>query len=43
VLVAEDGDIQVGDRTAVMENAPREVAGFFAARRINAWSGDNYG
>src|SRR5579872_5219514 len=42
VLTAEDGVIGVGDRTVVMENAPREVAEYLAARRINAWNGDNY-
>jgi hypothetical protein len=42
VFAAEDGEIRVGDRTVVMGNAPREVAEFFAARRINAWSGHNY-
>jgi hypothetical protein len=42
VLTAEDGVIGVGDRTVVMENAPREVAGYAAARRIDAWSGHNY-
>jgi hypothetical protein len=31
VLIAEDGVIRVGDRTVVMENAPREVAGYLAA------------
>jgi hypothetical protein len=42
VLAAEDGEIRVSDRTVVMGNAPREVAEFLAARRINAWSGHNY-
>jgi hypothetical protein len=42
VLTAEDGVIRVGDRTVVMENAPREVAEYLAARRINAWNGHNY-
>jgi hypothetical protein len=42
VLVAEDGVIRAGDRTVVMENAPREVAGYLAARGIHAWNGDNY-
>jgi selenocysteine lyase/cysteine desulfurase len=42
VLTAEDGEIRVGDRTVVMENTPREVAGCLAARRVNAWSGRNY-
>lgn len=41
VLMAEDGVIRVGDRTVVMENAPREVAEYLAARRIHAWSGHN--
>ena len=30
VLIAEDGVIRVGDRTVVMENAPREVAEYLA-------------
>jgi carbonic anhydrase/acetyltransferase-like protein (isoleucine patch superfamily) len=34
VLIAEDGVIWVGDRTVVMENAPREVAEYLAAHRI---------
>ncbi len=42
VLTAEDGEIGVGDRTVVMKNAPRDVAEYLAARRINAWSGHNY-
>jgi serine acetyltransferase len=42
VLIAEDGVIRVGDRTVVMENAPREVAEYLAARRIHAWNGHNY-
>ena len=42
VLIAEDGVIRVGDRTVVMENAPREVAEYLAAHRIHAWNGDNY-
>ncbi len=42
MLAAEDGEIRAGDRTVVMGNAPREVAEFVAARRINAWSGHNY-
>jgi hypothetical protein len=42
VLIAEDGVIRVGDRTVVMENAPREVAGYLAAHRIHAWNGHNY-
>jgi hypothetical protein len=42
VLAAEDGEIRLGDRRVVMGNAPREVAEFLAARRINAWSGHNY-
>ena len=32
VLIADDGVIRVGDRTVVMENAPREVAEYLAAR-----------
>ena len=39
---AEDGEIRVGDRAVVMGSASREVAGFLAARRINAWSGHSY-
>ena len=42
VLIAEDGVIWVGDRTVVMENAPREVAEYLAAHRIHAWNGHNY-
>jgi hypothetical protein len=42
VLTAEDGETRVGDRTVVMGDAPREVAGYLAARRINAWSGHDY-
>jgi hypothetical protein len=42
VLTAEDGQIRDGDHTVVMENAPREVAGYLAARRINACSGHSY-
>jgi hypothetical protein len=42
VLIAEDGVIRVGDRTVVMENAPREVAEYVAAHRIHAWNGHNY-
>jgi selenocysteine lyase/cysteine desulfurase len=42
VLTAEDGVIRVGDGTVVMENAPREVAEYLAARRIYAWNGHNY-
>jgi hypothetical protein len=42
VLIAEDGVIRVGDRTVVMENAPREVAEYLAAHRIHAWNGHNY-
>jgi len=43
VFAAEDGEIRVGDRTVVTGNAPREVAEFLAARRIDAWSGHNDG
>jgi hypothetical protein len=42
VLAAEDGEIRVGDRVVVMGSAPREIAGFLAIRRINAWSGHSY-
>ena len=42
VLIAEDGVIWVGDRTVVMENAPREVAEYLAAHRIHAWNGHNH-
>jgi carbonic anhydrase/acetyltransferase-like protein (isoleucine patch superfamily) len=31
VLIAEDDVIPVGDRTVVMENAPREVADYLGA------------
>jgi hypothetical protein len=41
-LTAEDAVILVGDRTVVMESAPREVAEYLAARRINARNSDNY-
>jgi selenocysteine lyase/cysteine desulfurase len=34
--------IRVGDRTVVMEDAPRGVAEYLAAGRINAWSCHNY-
>ena len=34
--------IRVGDRTVVMENGPREVAGYRAAHRIHGWNGHNY-
>jgi carbonic anhydrase/acetyltransferase-like protein (isoleucine patch superfamily) len=30
MLIAEDGVIRIGDRTMVMENAPREVAEYVA-------------
>jgi hypothetical protein len=42
MLIAGDGVIRVGDRTVVVENAPREVAGYLAAHRIHAWNGHNY-
>ena len=42
VLTSEAGVIGVGHRAEVMENAPREVAGYLAARRINVWSGHGY-
>ena len=42
VLIAEDGVIWVGDRTVVIENAPRDVAEYLAAHRIHAWNGHNY-
>jgi hypothetical protein len=42
VLTAEDGEIRAGDRTVVTGNAPREAAGYLAARRINAWSSHDY-
>jgi hypothetical protein len=35
VAPTEDGEIPVGDHTMVMGSAPREVAGFLAARRVN--------
>ena len=42
VLIAEDGVIRFGDRTVVMENAPREAAGYLAAHGIHAGNGHNY-
>jgi len=43
VLIADDGVIRAGDRTVVLESAPREVAEYLAAHRIHAWNGHNYG
>jgi hypothetical protein len=34
MLIAEDGVIRIGDRTMVMENAPREVAEYVATLKF---------